>query len=312
MNSKTQTMNSTIPDNTMGYLKFAYYIIESKISLRDLFLEKSIQQIVHIVSDVVNNGNQHNDIICLLPQQEPVVNVAVDPDNIVNELVSLARNTDAQARGTATPIKKTKSKATADEETTNAKAKKTRAKAPIGVPSAAETTAQDEDAANVTPTVVKAKKTRAKAATAVPTEEAVPTAAADAAEATPTVVKAKKTRAKAATAVPTVEAEHETTADATPTVVKAKKTRAKAAPKNELQEVCTNLWPETPNAEVETKVETPKVKKPRAKANAKTSNAETSNAESPNVETKPKRVTKAKDHKVKSNDCTNAIEVTNE
>ena len=103
MNSNTQTF---IPPNTMGYLKFAYFILQSNISLHDFFLDKSIQQIVHIVNDVVNNGNQHYDILCLLqkqhPQQhpvEPLINPhPINPDNIVNQLVSLARNTPVQQK----------------------------------------------------------------------------------------------------------------------------------------------------------------------------------------------------------------------
>ena len=137
MNSNTQTI---IPHNTMGYLKFAYFILQSNISLHDFFLDKSIQQIVHIVNDVVNNGNQHNDILCLLQQHHsldhPINPHPINPDNIVNQLVSLARNTHVQQKDPKvkkikplpTPIDAQADMNPDTQAQANPKVKKTRAK----------------------------------------------------------------------------------------------------------------------------------------------------------------------------------------
>ena len=61
-NTNNTVTKKTIPKKTMGYLKFAYFIIQSQTSenstLQNLFLDKSIDQIITIVNDVVTNGDQ--------------------------------------------------------------------------------------------------------------------------------------------------------------------------------------------------------------------------------------------------------------
>jgi hypothetical protein len=296
MNSNTQT----IPHNTMGYLKFAYFILQSNISLHDFFLDKSIQQIVHIVNDVVNNGNQHNDILCLLQHQhqnqhlvEPVnpdldhphnidpinpehhhsIEPVINPDNIVNQLVSLARNTP--------------------------NAKKIRAKA---IPKAVETNPTETpniETSNIeTP---KVKKTRAK-----PTPKAIETQNTETPNIDPETnpetntsetPKVKKTRAKPKTN-PKAETNAETNADTNADTPKVKKTRAKPIVETPIVETAPII--ETPIVETDvlttivetdalaemnpqTNVETPKLKKIRAKPKETDPNLTPPNLKKPRV-----------------------------
>ena len=241
MNSNTQNI---IPQNTMGYLKFAYFILQSNISLHDFFLDKSIQQIVHIVNDVVNNGNQHIDILRLLPhddplQPEPLINPhnidPINPDNIVNQLVSLARNTPEtnvkKIRAKPTPKVKNPTPETLE---TPPKVKKIRAKA---IPKAVDTPIVETpivETPNVDTPDPKIKKTRAKAIPNADTPISDP--------------KVKKVRAKA---IPKLKSTLETPIVETPIV------------ETPIVETSSNV--ETPIVETSPNVEVKKTRVPKAK-----------------------------------------------
>ena len=62
--TKKKPVLKTIPKKIMGYLKFAHFVLGSNDDtiVSKLFLDKSIDQIVAIVNDVVENGNQDKTI----------------------------------------------------------------------------------------------------------------------------------------------------------------------------------------------------------------------------------------------------------
>jgi len=107
----------TIPKKTMGYLKFAHFIITSiqndSATIHNLFVEKSIDDIIALVNHVLINGDQDKTINDLRkqfihsnktkPKTNPKPNPNLKPktkntkpktttaDAIVADLVSLAR-----------------------------------------------------------------------------------------------------------------------------------------------------------------------------------------------------------------------------
>ena len=61
---KKIVVKKTIPRNTMGYLKFALFVLGSNEEnvAQKLFLDKSIDEIISSVNDVVENGDQAKTI----------------------------------------------------------------------------------------------------------------------------------------------------------------------------------------------------------------------------------------------------------
>jgi len=61
---KKIVVKKTIPRKTMGYLKFALFVLGSNEEnvAQKLFLDKSIDEIISSVNDVVENGDQAKTI----------------------------------------------------------------------------------------------------------------------------------------------------------------------------------------------------------------------------------------------------------
>ena len=105
--TKKKPVLKTIPKKIMGYLKFAHFVLGSNDDtiVSKLFLDKSIDQIVAIVNDVVENGNQDktiNDLRKLIFNPPKLKNPkktkkADNADAIVTDLVTLARTDDTPA-----------------------------------------------------------------------------------------------------------------------------------------------------------------------------------------------------------------------
>jgi hypothetical protein len=108
---KKTPVKKTIPKKIMGYLKFALFAIqfEDEDILKKLFLDKSIDEIVNIVNDVVENGDQDKTIIemrknFLTPPKVPKAKAPAKPrakkasaaDAIVADLVNLATKNDTK------------------------------------------------------------------------------------------------------------------------------------------------------------------------------------------------------------------------
>jgi hypothetical protein len=108
---KKTPVKKTIPKKIMGYLKFALFAIqfEDEDILKKLFLDKSIDDIVNIVNDVVENGDQDKTIIemrknFLTPPKVPKAKAPAKPrakkasaaDAIVADLVNLATKNDTK------------------------------------------------------------------------------------------------------------------------------------------------------------------------------------------------------------------------
>ena len=173
--TKKTVVAKTIPKKIMGYLKFAHFIIthpETDI-LHTLFLDKSIEQIVTTVNDIVVNGDQDKIIIDLRKQfflPEPKVKTKTkiktktNADLIVHDLVTLART---------------------DTAPETIKAKKTRTKKHVDVAETvvAETVVAEEKPVIVAETVVAEEKPVIVAETVVVEEK-------------PVIVNPKKQRAK--------------------------------------------------------------------------------------------------------------------
>jgi len=173
--TKKTVVAKTIPKKIMGYLKFAHFIIthpETDI-LHTLFLDKSIEQIVTTVNDIVVNGDQDKIIIDLRKQfflPEPKVKTKTkiktktNADLIVHDLVTLART---------------------DTAPETIKAKKTRTKKHVDVAETvvAETVVAEEKPVIVAETVVEEEKPVIVAETVVVEEK-------------PVIVKPKKQRTK--------------------------------------------------------------------------------------------------------------------
>ena len=110
---KKTPVKKTIPKKTMGYLKFALFAIqfEDEDILKKLFLDKSIDEIVNIVNDVVEKGEQDKTINemrknFLTPPKAPKTKAPAKPrakkasaaDAIVADLVNLATKPDADPK----------------------------------------------------------------------------------------------------------------------------------------------------------------------------------------------------------------------
>ena len=119
--TKKKPVLKAIPKKIMGYLKFAHFVLGANDDtiVSKLFLDKSIEQIIAIVNDVVENGNQDKTINDLRKQ---LINSAKpkktrskktkktdDADAIVTDLVTLARTTDTPAVPKKTRAKPAKS-----------------------------------------------------------------------------------------------------------------------------------------------------------------------------------------------------------
>ena len=109
---KKKPVLKTIPKKIMGYLKFAHFVLNSNDDsiVTKLFLDKSIEEIVAIVNDVVENGNQDNTINDLRKQlinsakpkktRAKKVKKTDHADAIVTDLVTLARTADTDTANT--------------------------------------------------------------------------------------------------------------------------------------------------------------------------------------------------------------------
>ena len=113
LRSPKKPVLKAIPKKIMGYLKFAHFVLTTANNddtiLTKLFLDKSIEQIVSIVNDVVENGTQDKDINDLRkqlinsakPKKTRVKNTKTktknidDADAIVTDLVTLARTSES-------------------------------------------------------------------------------------------------------------------------------------------------------------------------------------------------------------------------
>ena len=165
--TKKTVVAKTIPKKIMGYLKFAHFIIthpETDI-LHTLFLDKSIEQIVTTVNDIVVNGDQDKIIIDLRKQfflPEPKVKTKTkiktktNADLIVHDLVTLARTDTAPETIKA---KKTRTKKHVDVAETVVVEEKPVIVAETVV---AETVVAETVVVEDKPVIVKPKKQRAK------------------------------------------------------------------------------------------------------------------------------------------------------
>ena len=111
--TKKKPVLKTIPKKIMGYLKFAHFVLGSNDDtiVSKLFLDKSIDQIVAIVNDVVENGNQDKTInhlrkLIFNPPKLKNPKKADNADAIVTDLVTLARTDDTPAVPNKTRAKK--------------------------------------------------------------------------------------------------------------------------------------------------------------------------------------------------------------
>jgi len=153
--TKKKPVLKTIPKKIMGYLKFAHFVLGSNDDtiVSKLFLDRSIQQIVDIVNDVVENGNQDKTINDLRKQlinsnksnktRSKKTKNTDDADAIVTDLVTLARTTDTPAVPKKTRAKSVKSDTESGTETTVVEKKVRPKKTPAADTPAAETTAAD-------------------------------------------------------------------------------------------------------------------------------------------------------------------------
>ena len=76
MNSThTPVVKKTIPKKTMGYLKFAYWALHQEgDNIQKLFLDRSIDEIIHHVSQIVDHGDQHITINTLHKNLRHLIN----------------------------------------------------------------------------------------------------------------------------------------------------------------------------------------------------------------------------------------------
>jgi len=153
--TKKKPVLKAIPKKIMGYLKFAHFVLGANDDtiVSKLFLDKSIEQIIAIVNDVVENGNQDKTINDLRKQlinstkpkktRSKKTKNTDDADAIVTDLVTLARTTDTPAVPKKTRAKPAKSDTESGTETPvvekKVRAKKT--KTPTVTETIAETTA---------------------------------------------------------------------------------------------------------------------------------------------------------------------------
>ena len=71
----TPVVKKTIPKKTMGYLKFAYWALHQPgDNIQKLFLDRSIDEIIHHVSQIVDHGDQHITINTLHKNLRHLIN----------------------------------------------------------------------------------------------------------------------------------------------------------------------------------------------------------------------------------------------
>ena len=71
----TPVVKKTIPKKTMGYLKFAYWALHQEgDNIQKLFLDRSIDEIIHHVSQIVDHGDQHITINTLHKNLRHLIN----------------------------------------------------------------------------------------------------------------------------------------------------------------------------------------------------------------------------------------------
>ena len=148
---KKKPVLKTIPKKIMGYLKFASFVLGANDDtiVSKLFLDKSIEEIVAIVYDVVENGNQDKTIQHLRKQilNPPKVKKTKktkktdNADAIVTDLVTLARTHDTPAVPKKTRAKPVKSDTETETPVVEKKVRSKKTKAPI-VDTISETIAQ--------------------------------------------------------------------------------------------------------------------------------------------------------------------------
>jgi hypothetical protein len=179
MNANNTANKKTIPKKTMGYLKFAHFIITSiqndSATIHNLFVEKSIDDIIALVNHVLINGDQDKTINDLRkqfihsnktkPKTNPKPNPNLKPktkntkpktttaDAIVADLVSLARaETTVDAE---TPVVQTIETPVVETIETPVKTpKKSRVKKPIVVQETNESIVQETNESIVHETTV--------------------------------------------------------------------------------------------------------------------------------------------------------------
>ena len=156
--TKKKPVLKAIPKKIMGYLKFAHFVLgaNDETIVSKLFLDKSIEQIIAIVNDVVENGNQDKTINDLRKQlinstkpkktRSKKTKTTDDADAIVTDLVTLARTTDTPAVPKKTRAKKSDTESGTETPVVEKKVRAKKTKAPtIAEPNAetiAETTAE--------------------------------------------------------------------------------------------------------------------------------------------------------------------------
>lgn len=132
--TKKKPVLKTIPKKIMGYLKFAHFVLgaNDETIVSKLFLDKSIDEIIAIVNDVVENGNQDKTINDLRKQlinsTKPKKTRSKKTDNadaIVTDLVTLARTDDTPAVPKKTRAKKSDTETPVVEKKVRAKKTKT-------------------------------------------------------------------------------------------------------------------------------------------------------------------------------------------
>ena len=132
--TKKKPVLKTIPQKIMGYLKFAHFVLgaNDETIISKLFLDKSIDEIIAIVNDVVENGNQDKTINDLRKQlinsTKPKKTRSKKTDNadaIVTDLVTLARTDDTPAVPKKTRAKKSDTETPVVEKKVRAKKTKT-------------------------------------------------------------------------------------------------------------------------------------------------------------------------------------------
>ena len=139
--TKKKPVLKTIPKKIMGYLKFASFVLGANDDtiVSKLFLDKSIEEIVAIVYDVVENGNQDKTIQHLRKQilNPPKVKKTKktkktdNADAIVTDLVTLARTHDTPAVPKKTRAKPVKSDTETETPVVEKKVRSKKTKAPI-------------------------------------------------------------------------------------------------------------------------------------------------------------------------------------
>jgi hypothetical protein len=151
--TKKKPVAKTIPKKIMGYLKFACFVLGANDEdiVSKLFLEKSIEQIIAIVNDVVENGNQDKTIQLLRkqvlnppkPKKVKKTKKTDHADAIVADLVNLARTDPLNTTPKKSRAKKVADPTAQSDTDTPVVEKKVRSKktkAPIVVESTVDTT----------------------------------------------------------------------------------------------------------------------------------------------------------------------------